>query len=73
MCKVDVGGFSCGKIIMQNGSSTPGLNQHLERRLPMDFEQCKTLQTNIQGEKMATKRTLNEHFDHLEGNNNHKK
>ena len=30
VCIVDVGGVPCGKIIMQNGSSTTGLNQHLE-------------------------------------------
>ena len=71
MCKVDVGGVPCGKRIMQNGSSTTGLNQHLERRHPAAFEQCKTLQTNLQAEKMATKRTLNDHFDNLEGRNYH--
>ena len=30
-CIVDVAGVPCGKRIMQNSSSTTGLNQHLER------------------------------------------
>ena len=67
VCKVDVGGVPCGKRILQNGSSTTGLNQHLERRHPAAFEECKTNQINIQAEKMATKRTLNDRFDDLEG------
>ena len=67
ICKVEVGGVPCGKRIMQNGSSTTGLNQHLERRHPLAFEECKTIQTNLQAEKLATKRTLDDHFDNLEG------
>ena len=52
---------------MQNLSSTTGLNQHLERRHPAAFEEWKTLQINLQAEKMSTKRTLNDRFDDLEG------
>ena len=67
VCKVEVGGIPCGKRIMQNLSSTTGLNQHLERRHPAAFEEWKSIQINLQAEKMATKRTLNERFDDLEG------
>ena len=67
VCKVDVSGIPCGKRIMQNLSSTTGLNQHLERRHPAAFEEWKTLQINLQAEKMSTKRTLNDRFDDLEG------
>ena len=67
VCKVEVSGIPCGKRIMQNLSSTTGLNQHLERRHPAAFEEWKTLQINLQAEKMSTKRTLNDRFDDLEG------
>ena len=66
-CIVDVGGTPCMKRIMQNLSSTTGLNQHLERKHPKEFAEYKTLQATLQAERLSTKRTLVEHFDDLEG------
>ena len=66
-CIVDVGGVPCGKRIMQNGSSTTGLNQHLERRHPKEFTAYKKAQATLQAERLSTKRTLVDHFEDLEG------
>ena len=59
------------KRIMQNGSSTTGLNQHLERKHPKEFTAYKTLQATMQAERLSTKRTLVEHFEDLEGEIHH--
>ena len=67
ICKVEISGVPCGKRIMQNGSTTSGLNQHLERKHPKAFEECKKSQATLQAEKLGTKRTLQDHFDSLEG------
>ena len=67
VCIVEVGGFPCDKRIMQNGSSTTGLNQHLERRHPKEYTAYKLLQTTLQAERLSTKRTLVDHFEDLEG------
>ena len=64
---MEVGGFPCDKRIMQNGSSTTGLNQHLERRHPKEYTAYKLLQTTLQAERLSTKRTLMDHFEDLEG------
>ena len=66
-CIVEVGGTACMKRIMQNGSSTTGLNQHLERKHPKEFTAYKTLQATMQAERLSTKRTLVEHFEDFEG------
>ena len=66
-CIVEVGKAPCGKRIMQNGSSTTGLNQHLERRHPKEYALYKKAQATLQAERMTTKRTLVEHFEDLEG------
>ena len=71
VCIVDVGGVACGKRIMQNGSSTTGLNQHLDRKHPKEFAVYKTAQSTLQAERLSTKRTLVDHFEVLEGVNIH--
>ena len=68
-CIVHISGVPCGKRIMQNGSSTTGLNQHLERLHPKEFAEYKKAQTTLQAERMSTKRTLVDHFEDLEGDN----
>ena len=70
VCIVDISGNPCGKRIMQNGSSTTGLNQHLERRHPKEYAAYKKAQSTLQAERMSTKRTLVEHFEDLEGDKN---
>ena len=65
-CIVEVGGIACMKRIRQYGSSTTGLNQHLERIHPKEFAAYKTGQANLQAERLSTKRTLVEHFKDLE-------
>ena len=67
VCIVDVGGVPCGKIIMQNGSSTTGLNQHLERWHPKESAAYKISQSTLQAERMSTKQTLVDHVEDLEG------
>ena len=66
VCIVDVGGVPCDKRIMQNLSSTTGLNQHLERKHPKEYTAYKLAQSTLQAERLSTKRTLMNHFEDLE-------
>ena len=58
ICQINVGGGICGKRILQNGSTTSGLNNHLFSKHPKKWELVKTAKANKEAERLSAKRNL---------------
>ena len=58
ICQINVGGGICGKRILQNGSTTSGLNNHLFSKHPKQWELVKTAKANKEAERLSAKRNL---------------
>ena len=67
ICQVKVGGAVCGKRLLQNGSTTSGLNHHLFSQHPKVWETVKSAKANKEAERLSAKRNLSSLMDKLEG------
>ena len=70
ICQVNVGGAVCGKRLLQNGSTTSGLNHHLYSQHPKVWETVKSAKANKEALRLSAKRNLSSLMDKLEGRYN---
>ena len=69
LCQVKVAGAICGKRLLQNGSTTSGLNHHLFSQHPKLWETVKSAKANKEADRLNAKRNLSSLMDKLEGKN----